>query len=287
MKLVRLIKQDLYKNMFNWGYIGTVIVICALCFTTSAHVNELNGESLSVLEVLFEKNIVETYNDYNISSIMLFKAAISEYAVLFIPIAISIPFLFSFSEERKSGNIRFNIIRVNSSRYTFSKYISAVLSSGVAVMIAVCLYGVILYFTFPSLSDYDTAAYELIGEGDTFNIVVRKMVTTFMFGCICAIPGIVCSSICLNQYLITCIPFLFFYAWKTTMTKLQVMCFESGKYNEINKLGAYLPDSTLKLVYAKSIDMIIIRIVLLWIIIIVLGCILFCLIRKKQKDRGM
>lgn len=161
LKLLNAIKCDLNKSIINIGFAGAVLLTTVLAFTSSAYTDLATDKSYSVFESLFtlDKNILRT--DPMLSSVLVFRNGLSGYITMFLPIVVAFPFMVSFCAERNNGLMRFTISRTGKLRYYLSKFISALISGGFAVMLGIAVYGIacaVLFFNhFRSLTYQPTS----------------------------------------------------------------------------------------------------------------------------------
>ena len=141
---------------------------------------------------------------------------------MFIPIIVAFPFMVTFCTERNSGLMRFTITRSGKWRYYLSKFLSAIISGGLSVMLGVLLFGLFTALLFPGLTSYDVPAEQmewLLPDG--YGAMILKMLgTSFLYGTLSTLPALFLSSFCRNPYIITCLPFMLTYVRDTGVNKL-------------------------------------------------------------------
>jgi hypothetical protein len=251
MKFIHALKQDLNKAVINSGFAAAALMTCGLCFTASAYHDISNDKDYSVFEAFFtfDRNFIETH--YNFASILLFKSGLSGYISMFIPIIVAFPFMVSFCAERNNGLMRFTITRSGKRKYYLSKFFTAFLSGGLAVMLGMVLFGVIVWIAFPSLESYDLPAEQLewmIPDGIVAE-AAKNLLAAFIYGAFSTLPAFFLSSFCKNPYIVTCLPFMLIYVWNTALNKYMSKGFESGDYEIYDKISPFMPDSPRQLVY--------------------------------------
>ncbi len=257
MKFFHTLKQDLNKTVINLGFLGAALMTCVLCFTASAYHDLSNDKDYSVFEAFFsfDRSFIESHYDF--ASILLFKNGLSGYISMFIPIIVAFPFMVTFCAERNNGLMRFTITRSGKGRYYLSKFFTAFLSGGFAVMLGMALFGVIVVFAFPSLGSYDLPADQLewiIPDGIAAE-AVKNLLAAFIYGAFSTLPAFFLSSFCKNPYIITCLPFMLIYVWDTALNKLMSKGFENGDYEIYDKISPFTPDSPRQLVYIDFMEM--------------------------------
>lgn len=257
MKTLNNIRQDLNKAVINIGFAGATLMTCVLCFTASAFRDNSNDKSYSIFEAFFSFDhiFIEKHDDF--ASIRLFQNGLSGYITMFIPIIVAFPFMVSFCAERNNGLMRFTITRSGKIRYYFSKFTASFLSGGLAVMLGMALFGIIIWIAFPSLESYNLSVEQLewiIPDGITA-AVVKNLIAAFIYGAFSTLPAFFLSSFCKNPYIITCLPFMLIYVWSTSLNKLISKGFETGDYEIYDKVSAFTPDSPRQLAYISFSEM--------------------------------
>lgn len=251
MKFFHTLKQDLNKTIINLGFAGAALMTCILCFTASAYRDNSNDKSYSVFEAFFsfDRKFIEAHDEF--ASLRLFQSGLTGYITMFIPIIVAFPFMVSFCAERNNGLMRFTITRSGKIKYYLSKFSASFLSGGLAVMIGLALYGIVISIAFPSLDSYALDAEQLqwiIPDG-AFAAVIKAMLAAFIYGAFSTLPAFFLSSFCKNPYIITCLPFMLIYIWNTTMNKIMSKSFESGDFEIYDRLSPFMPDSPRQIPY--------------------------------------
>lgn len=149
--------------------------------------------------------------------------------------------------------MRFNITRTGSLRYYLSKFCSAFLCGGSAVLFGYIIFGVIVRIIFPSLSQYELSAddlsFVLVNNKDELTGVLRYMLSAFLYGAISTMPALFISSFCKNPYLITCVPFMVTYMWQITVQKLIANSMMKEDFDRASILENFYPNSIMNLSY--------------------------------------
>ena len=257
MKFLHTLKQDLNKTVINLGFVGASLMTCILAFTGFAYRDDSNDKSYSIFEALFsfDREFIESRHEFAWTT--LFGSGLSGYISMFIPIIVAFPFMVSFCAERNNGLMRFTISRTGKLRYYLSKFCASFIGGGIAVLLGMILFGIILRITFPSAYSYgldDEMLSWLIPDGE-LAAVCRILLSSFIYGAFSTLPAFFLSYFCKNPYIITCLPFMLVYVWQTAISKLQVKLFENTgegfdqKY--LDRLTAFSPDSPR---YIASVD---------------------------------
>ncbi len=289
MSFLKTLRCDLEKTTMNLGFFGAVILTCILCFTASAYTDTATDKTYSVLEAFFsiDKELLRT--NYSFSNVTLFSKALSGYITMFLPIIAAFPFMVSFCAERNSGLMRFTITRAGKIKYCASKFAASFLSGGLATLLGVMLYGIIIWIVFPDFSGYNVPQEQLMwvlphGTGMT---VIRTMLAAFLYGAVTTIPAFFISSFCKNPYLITCIPFLFVYIWDTALSKIAAKGLENMDYGIYDKIGPFFPYGLADIVNWTEWDFRITATILFNCVYFLMGFAGFFIIMNHRTDKGV
>lgn len=290
MKFINALRQDFNKTLLNLGFAGAVLMTCVLGFTASAYRDNTNDKSYSVFEAFFsfDRDFIETHDEF--ASIRVFGNGLSGYITMFIPIIVAFPFMVSFCAERNNGLMRFTISRSGKMRYYLSKFTASFLSGGLAVMIGLALYGIIVWISFPSLNSYNLDPEQIswsIPDG-AFVSIIRNLLAAFIYGAFSTLPAFFLSSFCKNPYIITCLPFMLIYIWNTTMNKIISKAFETGDFEVYERISPFMPDSPRQLAYFKFSEMTAGQTKMLifngaYLIVLIVG---FIIIMNLRTDKG-
>lgn len=251
MKFINSLVQDLNKTLINPGFVAAVILTSVLCFTAPAYTDQMNDKSYSILESYFSfsRDFVSRNSDF--ASVKLFRNGLSGYISMFIPIIVAFPFMVCFCSERNNGYMRFSISRTGRLRFYFSKFFASFLGGGLAVLIGMMLFGIILWVTFPSLSSYNMPSEmaEIYVPYGTVQTVIRQLLSAFLYGAFSTLPAFFISSFCRNPYIITCLPFMLVYIWTTGINKIISNAVEHMDYEVYERVNPFRPDSVRNLAF--------------------------------------
>lgn len=197
---MKALKCDLNKSILNIGYVGAVLLTTLLCFTAKAYTDPNTAKIYTVFECIAKLDKQLFADDYSFSSYLIFAKGMSGYMAMFLPIIAAFPFMTAFCAERNGGSMRFNITRTGGLRYYLSKFCSAFLCGGSAVLFGYIIFGVIVRIIFPSLSQYELSAddlsFVLVNNKDELTGVLRYMLSAFLYGAISTMPALFISSFC-------------------------------------------------------------------------------------------
>jgi hypothetical protein len=163
--------------------------------------------------------------------------------------------MVSFCAERNNGLMRFTISRTGKLRYYLSKFISALISGGFAVMLGIAVYGIACAVLFQPLSEFDVSADQLqyIIQDSTGKTVVKMLAVAFAYGAVSTLPAFFLSSFCKNPYIITCLPFMLNYVLTTMLNRI----IDANLFNDnfdFDRANAFYPSSVTNFLYIQSFD---------------------------------
>ena len=260
MKYLYALRCDLNKTVVNIRFAGAVLLTVVLCFTAPVWYDSSLDKNYSVLEALFslERSIIESKPDF--ASVKIISAGMSGYITMFLPITVAFPFMVSFCAERNSGLVRIAVARTGEIRYCLSKFTASFLSGGLAAALGLILFGIIVLFTFPSVGSYkltEEQLSELIPHSPAVTVLL-SIAAAFVYGALTTLPAFFLASFCRDPYIITCVPFLLCYIWKTVLEKLAANAMESGSFELMEKYYAFYPEAVTRVIidsdHTKSIN---------------------------------
>lgn len=251
MKFINALRQDLNKTLINLGFVAAALMTCVLGFTASAYTDQMNDKSYSIFEAYFTFDSKFISENSEFASVLLFRNGLSGYVAMFIPIIVAFPFMVSFCAERNNGLMRFTISRTGKLRYYLSKFFASFISGGLAVLIGMVLFGLIVWILFPSYKSYDLdpEMTEMLLPDGMLSTVSRHLLSAFLYGAFSTLPAFFISSFCKNPYIITCLPFMLTYVWTTGINKITAKAMENMDFEIFDKVDPFRPDSVKRLAY--------------------------------------
>lgn len=151
--------------------------------------------------------------------------------------------------------MRFTISRTGKLRYYLSKFISALISGGLAVMLGIAVYGIACAVLFQPLSEFDVSADQLqyIMQDSTGKTIIKMLAVAFAYGAVSTLPAFFLSSFCKNPYIITCLPFMLNYVLTTMLNRI----IDANLFNDnfdFDRANAFYPSSVTNFLYIQSFD---------------------------------
>ena len=219
-KTLKVLYTDLKKSVFSLGFAACAAITAILCFTSPGFSDTETNRAYRVFEAILYIDW-QTLAKEGVSGMNLIFGGLYGYCNMFMPIIAALPFVTAFCNERNTGNIRLNIIRTGKMRYYISKYLSAIISAGTAVVLGCIIYAVVVYSIFPTDSDCKEFRV-LVMPHDERGVkeFLGFIPGVFMYGAISVLPAFFLSGFVKNHYLITCIPFMLTYFLRVSLNKL-------------------------------------------------------------------
>lgn len=281
--MFKSLKCDISKNLVNWGFICATIITAALSFTSGVYTDVSNGKNYSVFEALFSFDRDFMRGQFQFSPLYIINGTLNGYyESMALPVTAAFPFVFAFTAERNSGNMRQAITRVGRRKYYFSKFISALLCGGLCTMLGVIVFAVFVLILFPSMPP--EMLVDLLPDG-VFLTLVKKALSAFVYGAVSVLPAFILCSFCTNPYIILCVPFMLKFMLETLISRIQSNAFAAGNYEIYDMTAPFMPNSASQLFYARSDNVfwITVGVNLIFTAAVFAG---FYIVMEKRADRG-
>lgn len=280
--MIRAIKCDMDRTIFNISFMAAILVTFLLCFTENIYIDSSTMRAFSVFEVLFRFDRAFMENRISFCSIMVFQSAFSGYSAMFLPILASFPFVYSQSVERNSSNIRFLISRTKRRKYYLSKFICAVLSGGICIVLGVMLFGIFSFVIFPHSGVYAAIDPEIYAPDGIFAEIVKKLFSSFIYGCANTVFAFFLSSFCRNRYIVLCVPFLMRFMQDTAVKKIIVGDAGGNIYQMVFPFESYAP-SQIPYLEADSMLYSTIAVMVIFMALMLFG---YITVMERRTDKG-
>lgn len=130
------------------------------------------------------------------------------------PLIACIPYANTFWEEKQSGYLNYNRIKIKPNTYKLSKIISCIVSGGISIALPTLVYFIICLMlkgteTNNSLDGYITHSVKFYMVHPILYCLTSAF-NTFICGAIFALIGLAISTIVKNKYLVSLLPFCIF-----------------------------------------------------------------------------
>lgn len=291
----RIIKTDFYKIVTGYGMYLCVLFTIILCFGTSIHIDMMNNDQYSVIRSLISFDREFMLSSYDFISINVALKGAGSWLSMFIPIISAFAYIPLVCDESESKSIRNAVFRSSKLKFYLSRFITAVLSGGFAVMIGYMVFCGMVFILFPGIGEFpaETREFYIQYLSDVYpstadfgigSALVIKFAEIFVYGAIAAIPAILLTAVSKNKYVVLCIPFFIKYALTQTSIKLIAQAYSNGE-----GVGGKLTDisNMINLDYVLQIyEMKSYRLILLYIIVAISTLALYLFIQLRRFDSG-
>lgn len=236
----RIIKTDFYKIVTGYGMYLCVLFTIILCFGTSIHIDMMNNDQYSVIRSLITFDREFMLSSYDFISINVALKGAGSWLSMFIPIISAFAYIPLVCDESESKSIRNAVFRSSKLKFYLSRFITAVLSGGFAVMIGYMVFCGMVFILFPGIGEFpaETREFYIQYLSDVYpstadfgigSALVIKFAEIFVYGAIAAIPAILLTAVSKNKYVVLCIPFFIKYALTQTSVKLIAQAYSNGE----------------------------------------------------------
>ncbi len=291
----RIIKTDFYKIVTGYGMYLCVLFTIILCFGTSIHIDMMNNDQYSVIRSLITFDREFMLSSYDFISINVALKGAGSWLSMFIPIISAFAYIPLVCDESESKSIRNAVFRSSKLKFYLSRFITAVLSGGFAVMIGYMVFCGMVFILFPGIGEFpvETREFYIKYLSDVYpstadlgigSALVIKFAEIFVYGAIAAIPSILLTALSKNKYVVLCIPFFIKYALTQTSIKLIAQAYSNGE-----GVGGKLTDisNVINLDYVLQIyEMKGYKLIAVYIIVAISTLTLYLFIQLRRFDSG-
>ena len=291
----RIIKTDFYKIVTGYGMYLCVLFTIILCFGTSIHIDMMNNDQYSVIRSLITFDREFMLSSYDFISINVALKGAGSWLSMFIPIISAFAYIPLVCDESESKSIRNAVFRSSKLKFYLSRFITAVLSGGFAVMIGYMVFCGMVFILFPGIGEFpaETREFYIQYLSDVYpstadfgigSALVIKFAEIFVYGAIAAIPAILLTAVSKNKYVVLCIPFFIKYALTQTSVKLIAQAYSNGE-----GVGGKLTDisNVINLDYVLQIyEMKGYKLIAVYIIVAISTLALYLFIQLRRFDSG-
>ena len=244
--MLRCIVQELRKNFYYPYVLLSVVSILALCLSATGKEDE-SRNAVMVISMMLQGREAAA-GDIQQSALFLWAQGLGSWLPLFLPLILTFGYMVLISEERRNGQVMFQLLRGGNIRYTVSKVVSGALYGGIVFAAAYALYGGLLAIFFPSFSAFpmEEQSYYLescFNNNITFYII-RQMAGIFLYGMSAASFGIGAAIFFRDKYMLLSLPFLMNYIYRQVLMKFIIIRTMEGR--SIRWLEAFFPDSIMQ-----------------------------------------
>lgn len=256
--MMEMLKQELKKLWYPPFVLLAVIGIVILCTFGECYMDE-NGATYMVLSVIFRRD------DFDMDSLHwlhIWESGLGTWSCLFLPVLLSIGYLTTLSAERKSGNLRFLLIRSGFFQYGFGKVFGGAITSGAMLVLGYSLYGLLMLGIFP-LRLIDDFGMEL-SVGGLILFILMRLLGMFLYGALIHIFCTLVSILFQDSYMLVCLPMMIKYIYTQVLQKIENGAIESGNLLLLERTGAFRLEHMIQMTFDKGWWMLLITMVIMY-----------------------
>ena len=282
---MRNLQNEIKKNLYFPLLCLSCLGIVGICLLSECYIGE-NGKSYTIIEVICSMKREAMLENISLNRLEIWRTGLGLWARLLLPCLLSVGYLYSLSGERDSGALRLLLIRESNVRYSFSKIVSAMFCGGMVLLVGYTLFGLIVFFCFPSLDAYP--ANEII---DYINLnmpkgvsvfVVKQFMNLFLYGVSMNLLATGISLFFMDKYILLSLPIMLHYAWGQIMQKITLTAFEVENFELAEKIQMLQMDNLLQAQWNASWCITLGIMMALYVFLFLL----FCIVLKKRGDSG-
>jgi hypothetical protein len=177
------------------------------------------------------------------------------------------------------------IERTGKMRYYVTKFISALLGGGLAILLGYIIFGIMIALIFPHLSNYtipEGMEYMYTTNG-VISAILKCLLGVFFYGMASVCPAFLIASFAKNRYIVTCIPFMIVYLYNTSLKKVTYDAMEKGNQSLANLAYSLRTDVA---VWIVNFDKIVRNSLLINIGFAMISFVAFVIIMEHRRDAG-
>ncbi len=253
-----MFRVELGKIMTNVAFYLCIASVVALLLAGELFVDATTGEEFNIVNLLMSDNASELMEQHELHATDVIVRGVGGYLDMFTPIIVAVPFIMIVCGEKKNSNARFEIYRVGKNRFLFGKFLAAIVSGGLALMIGYMIFSGLIFAVLPGKTGtLMEIQYNFWRETDSFHkwffdsmgaggMIGLKFLRMFVYGAVSAVPAFGLSMFIKNRYIIISIPFMFFYLFDKFAVKQNIeMLLKSRVANISNALDPRVKDMAL------------------------------------------
>lgn len=271
-----MLKQELKKLWYPPFILSAVFGIVMLCTLGNCYVDG-DGTRYMVLSVILRRN------EFDLEFLHwkhIWESGLDTWSYLFLPVLLSISYLMNLSAERRSGNLRFLLIRSGFLKYGFVKVISGAITSGAVLVLGYSLYGLLMLGIVPLRLTDDFGMELSLGEFLLF--ILMRLLGMFLYGGLVHLFCTMVSILFQDSYMLFCLPMMMKYMYTQVLQKIEISAMEKDDFLLLERVGAFRLENIIQMNFDGKWWMLLITMVLLYGL---LG-LMYGLYVKSRRDSG-
>lgn len=227
--------REVKKNILQPGSLLLLLAIPFLCMVSGCYLDD-TGKEYTVFEMIIRLKDMDVAAIMELNQVAVWKAGLGIWFFLFIPCLLTAGYMITLSAERKSGNIRFVLIREGRLRYCISKLTGLALTGGMLLVAGYGIYGCLTALLFPPLSSYSDelrwSYLEMTGIDNIQIYIIGRLLGVFLYGVGVSVFGAFVSIYFRDRYMLMCIPLLINYIYTQMILKAEIDRLEDFEFGK-------------------------------------------------------
>lgn len=199
-----------------------VAFVCCLseCYITA------DGKAFTIIEILLFTKADTLLTDVSLNRYEVWTRGIGYWTQILLPLLLSAGYLYVYSIEKQTKYNQFIIIRESKLLYCMSKMISIMVSGFVVMLMGYLLFFCIVYFKFPSISDFSEQEKEsYLGLHQSFNeenLIISRFLKISLYGLCLNSFSYLISVFFVDRYILICLPIMLKYILTQLISKIEI-----------------------------------------------------------------
>ena len=238
MRILRYCRVNLRKVFTSPGFYLCMLFTVILCFTAEAYTDYTENKVYSVFGLWLGFSKEEMLTNTRMSAYEMIRKATVGWMATFLPIVAAFPLLPILCDESTSKNLRYSVHRETKASFLTGRFLTAMVSGGLAVLCGFALITGAVYLMFPDIGAYapemrESAEWWIAGTYPLFPklgypyLVALDFLEMFLYGGFYAVPALLVSAFLKNKYFVLCIPFFFKYLVNYVYAGTEIKAYES------------------------------------------------------------
>ncbi len=238
MRTLRYCWVNLRKVFTSPGFYLCILFTLILCFTAEAYTDYTENKVYSVFGLWLSFSEEEMLTHVDMSAYEMIRKATGGWLATFLPIVAAFPLLLILCDESTSKNLRYSVHRETKASFLVGRFLTAMVSGGLAALCGFALFTGAVYLMFPSIGAYapevrESAEWWIEGTYPLFPklgypyLVALDAMEMFLYGAFYAVPALLVSAFLKNKYFVLCIPFFLKYLVDYVYAGTEIKAYES------------------------------------------------------------
>lgn len=215
---MRSIGIEFRKNMHPIFSLISCLGIVILCLLNVGYTTP-SGKGYTILELLVSAKRSTLLTSAELNRYQIYQMAMNGYITLLLPMIVSLGYVYVTASEKSNGAIRFLLIREGKIKYSLSKTISAMLSSGCTLVLGYLILGIIIYLKFPAPSEYGVAP-SFMSDLSELQLLAIRFVQMFIYGMRVSLIAIYTTIFFTDKYILMCLTVMLNYVIREVESRL-------------------------------------------------------------------